>query len=180
MQVGENELLIEHEGKLYYQVSSRVYVEQEEIEAAGGVDVSRVYRDGETGRMVTAVTPNQLIQVEVTVNMPTDASYVIVEDSLPGGLEPLNENLDTTTLAAGDDNRPYWEQLGYNHKEIRDNRVSFFITDLVEGSHTFTYYARATHEGDFVAMPAEVYAMYDAAVWGRSASEPISVTVTGE
>jgi alpha-2-macroglobulin len=180
MQVGENELLIEHEGKLYYQVTSRVYVEQEEIEAAGSVDVSRVYRDGETGRMVTAVTPNQLIQVEVTVNMPADASYVIVEDSLPGGLEALNENLGTTTLAVAGDNRPYWEQRGYNHKEIRDNRVSFFITDMAEGRHTFTYYARATHEGDFIAMPAEVYAMYDVSVWGRSASRPITVSATVE
>jgi alpha-2-macroglobulin len=180
MQVGENELLIEHEGKLYYQVTSRVYVEQEEIEAAGSVDVSRVYRDEETGRMVTAVTPNQLIQVKVTVNMPADASYVIVEDSLPGGLEALNENLGTTTLAVAGDNRPYWEQRGYNHKEIRDNRVSFFITDMAEGSHTFTYYARATHEGDFIAMPAEVYAMYDVSVWGRSASRPITVSATVE
>ena len=177
LQAGENELVIEHEGKLYYQVSSRVYLEQEEIEAAGSVAVSRVYRDAETGDVITAVMPNQLIQVDVIVNTPTDASYVIVEDSLPGGLEPLNENLDTTSLIATDDNRPYWVQLGYNHKEIRDNRVSFFITDMVEGNHTFTYYARATHVGDFVAMPAEIYAMYDAAIWGRSASEPLSVTV---
>jgi len=135
------------------------------------VTVKRVYRDTETGEVITAVVPNQLIQVDVVVNMPTDASYVIVEDSLPGGLEPLNENLDTTSLVASNDNRPYWEQLGYNHKEIRDNRVSFFITELDSGRHTYTYYARATHEGEFVAMPAEVYAMYDTSVWGRSASE---------
>jgi hypothetical protein len=180
LQTGENEVRIEHEGKLYYQVSSRVYLEQAEIDAAGDVVVTRVYRDGETGRVVTAVTPNQLIQVDVTVNMPADASYVIVEDRLPAGLEPLNEKLGTTTLAARDDNRPYWEQRGYNYKEIRDNRVSFFITDMAEGSHTFTYFARATHEGDFVAMPAEVYAMYDASVWGRSASKPFAMTPSVE
>jgi len=39
------------------------------------------------------------------------------------------------------------------------------------GQHSLTYLARATHAGEFVAMPAEVYAMYDATVWGRSGSE---------
>lgn len=176
LKVGENKLEIVHEGKLYYQVSSRVYLAQAEIEAAGGVIITRVYRDSLTGKVVTTVRPNQLIWVDITFNMPTAASYVIVEDSLPGGLEPLNENLDTTTLSAGENGRPYWEQRGYNYKETRGNHVSFFITDMAEGVHTFTYFARATHEGDFVAMPAETYAMYDAAVWGRSASAPIVVT----
>jgi uncharacterized protein YfaS (alpha-2-macroglobulin family) len=175
LQAGGNALLIEHEGKLYYQVSSRVYLDQEEIEAAGSVDVRRVYRDAETEKVITAVTPNQLIQVEIIVKTPTDASYVIVEDSLPGGLEPLNENLDTTAVIAYGE-QPYWVRRGYNYKETRGNRVSFFITELDSGSHKYVYYARATHEGDFVAMPAEVYAMYDVSVWGRSASEPFVIT----
>ncbi len=39
-----------------------------------------------------------------------------------------------------------------------------------QGKHTFSYYARATHAGEFVAMPVEVSAMYDLTTWGRSAS----------
>ncbi len=41
--------------------------------------------------------------------------------------------------------------------------------------HTYTYLARATQAGSFTAMPAEVYAMYDTAVWGRSASNQIVI-----
>ncbi len=36
--------------------------------------------------------------------------------------------------------------------------------------------ARATHQGEFVAMPAEVYAMYDLTTWGRSASGRLHIT----
>lgn len=175
MRPGTNELTIEHEGLLYYVINGRVYQPETEIAAAGGVQVTRTYLDGVTGEVVTAVVPNQLIKVQLTVNMPTAASYIIVEDSLPGGLEPLNENLDTTTLLASQDTRPYWERVGYNHKEVRGDQVSFFITDMTAGSHTFTYYARATHVGEFIAMPAEVYAMYDLSVWGRSASRPLLI-----
>jgi uncharacterized protein YfaS (alpha-2-macroglobulin family) len=41
--------------------------------------------------------------------------------------------------------------------------------------HTFSYLARATHEGEFVAMPAEAYAMYDLTTWGRSASDVVTI-----
>jgi len=64
----------------------------------------------------------------------------------------------------------HWQEYGYNNKEAHSERVSFFITELNGGRHTFTYFARATRAGAFVALPAEAYAMYDLTVWGRSAS----------
>ncbi|GIV75817.1 MAG: hypothetical protein KatS3mg050_0211 [Litorilinea sp.] len=59
---------------------------------------------------------------------------------------------------------------GYNHKEIGGDRESFFITELSPGAHTYSYLARATQEGHFLALPAEAAAMYDKTTWGRSAS----------
>lgn len=170
---GSNELIITHEGVLYYTLRSHVYLAQEAIDASGVVSVARSYRDGVTGEVVTAVAPNQLVQVQITVVMSTTAAYMIVEDTLPGGLEALNDNLETTTLLA--ESGPYWEKVGYNYKEIRSGQVSFFITEMEAGSHTFTYYTRATHSGTFSALPVEAYAMYDLSVWGRSASQDLSV-----
>ena len=175
MVTGVNEIHIEHEGALYYQINQRIYRPQAEIDAAGDVEIVRMYRDALTDEVVTEVTPNQLVKVELQVTMPNDAAYIIVEDSLPGGLDPINENLDTASIVA-EDNRPYWQRHGYNHKEIRDNQVSFFITEMDAATYTFAYYARATHVGDFMAMPTEVYAMYDATLWGRSATRPLTVT----
>jgi uncharacterized protein YfaS (alpha-2-macroglobulin family) len=100
-------------------------------------------------------------------------------------LEALNEGLNTTSHVAAaydyyyDDSYYYhWQELGYNYKEIFGDRVSFFVTEMEPGRRVFSYYARATGNGRFTAMPAEVYAMYNLALWGRSASDQI--TITGE
>jgi len=172
---GPNRLRIEQggDGHLYYVIASRVYLPEEAIAAAGGVTVSRTFLDGETGRPITSTVAGALVQVRLEVTLPRDGFYVIVEDRLPGGLEALNEGLNTTSheASACEEPRYYWAEYGYNNKEVRGERVSFFITEMGAGQHTLTYLARATHAGEFVAMPAEVYAMYDATVWGRSGSE---------
>lgn len=174
LQTGPNALQITQSGsgRLYYTLNTRVYLAQSEIEASGVVQVSRVYQDAVTGQAIETAEAGQLVEVQIAVTLPENAAYVIVEDNLPGGLEPLNEGLNTTShvATAYEEPRYYWERYGYNYKEIHGDRVSFFITEMGSGQHVYTYYARATHSGTFVAMPVEVYAMYDLATWGRSAS----------
>lgn len=164
-------------GRLYYVINRRIYLPKAEIEAAGDVKVFRAYLDSETNRPVVTAEPGQLVQVRLTVEMPDDGFYIIVEDNLPGGLEALNERLNITSheASAYEEPRYYWQEYGYNNKEVHGDRVSFFITELSAGHHTFTYFARATHIGEFVAMPAEVSAMYDLTVWGRSASSVFTI-----
>jgi uncharacterized protein YfaS (alpha-2-macroglobulin family) len=115
--------------------------------------------------------------------MPNGAYYMLVEDHLPGGLEALNEGLNTTELDLTSEgyleSEPgfyLWEDYGYNYKEVYGDRVTFFITNFSEGYETFTYMARATTSGDFLALPAEASAMYDLATWGRSASDRVTVS----
>jgi uncharacterized protein YfaS (alpha-2-macroglobulin family) len=69
----------------------------------------------------------------------------------------------------------HWRFYGYNHKEIRFDRVSFFITEVQPGTRTITYLARATYEGQFEALPTEAGAMYDLTLWGRSSNDPVTV-----
>ncbi|MEZ4590783.1 MAG: Ig-like domain-containing protein [Chloroflexota bacterium] len=179
LQVGENEIVLTQSGsgRLYFGLNGRMYLPYDEIEAAGGVVVTRTYRDAETGLLLESIQPGQLVEVRLTVDLPDDGSYIIIEDRLPGGLEALNEGLATTSHIADAYSSPrfYWRELGYNYKEIRGDRVSFFVTEMNGSVHTYTYFARATQEGSFTAMPAEVYAMYDTAVWGRSASNQIVI-----
>jgi uncharacterized protein YfaS (alpha-2-macroglobulin family) len=116
-----------------------------------------------------------LVLIRLTVNLPQDGYFLILEDHLPGGLQALNEKLNYTGHVNhfnGDwyDEGFYWEDYGYNYKEIRGNRVSFFIKEMAKGAHVITYLARATQFGEFAALPAEVYAMYDDRLWGRSTS----------
>jgi len=99
---------------------------------------------------------------------------------LPGGLEALNEGLNITGHDVAAIERSYYDEkwdpffyddYGYNQKEIWTDRVIFFKTELSQGKGVFDYYARAMVAGRFTALPAELSAMYDEAVWGRSASE---------
>jgi uncharacterized protein YfaS (alpha-2-macroglobulin family) len=161
--------------ELYYDMSAQYDLPEIPSTPAGAVSVSRRYLDPKTSQPLEDIRAGQLVRVELTVDAPADASYVLVEDHLPGGLEALNENLNTSPTAAGNseygssDESYRWMDLGYNYKEIRGGSVSFFITDLSKGKHVITYLARAASAGEFRILPAQAYAMYDLGFWGRSA-----------
>ncbi len=185
LRAGDNSLRLTQSGggQLYYIINSRMIMPQVSVTAAGNVAVERVYVDEETGKQITGpVAAGQLVAVQLTVTLPGDGFYMLVEDKLPAGLEALDEGLNTSSHEGQGyndyytDDVPSWRRYGYNYKEVRGDRVSFFITELSGGMHTFTYYARATRAGQFVALPAEVWAMYDLAVWGRSASSELVVS----
>ncbi|MEM7113627.1 MAG: Ig-like domain-containing protein [Chloroflexota bacterium] len=181
LQVGANGVkVVSENGRLYATLNYHLYEAQSEIDAAGIVKIERTYLDPETNEPLTTVEPGQLVRVRLAVTLPNRASFMLVEDQLPGGLEALNENLNSTSRVDSygyDQRQGNWQRLGYNHKEVFGDRVSFFITEMKQGTTTFTYMARALHTGSFVAMPTEAYAMYDLATWGRSASD---VMVIGE
>ena len=183
LQTGANllQIIAEGEGRLYYAVVNRVYLAQAQIEAAGPVQVTRTYTSVDTPA-ATTLQAGELVRVTLNITFDQDASFVIIEDPLPGGLEALNESLNTTShVATADDCWEYcdpiyyWEDYGYNNKEVHPDRVTFFITEVAAGKITITYLARATHSGTFAALPTEVYAMYDPSIWGRSASSLMAI-----
>jgi uncharacterized protein YfaS (alpha-2-macroglobulin family) len=164
-------------GRLYYTLNERYQAAREAIEAGGAVSVFRTYLSPLDGRVVESIAAGDLVQVRVTARFPEGTRFVVVEDRVPAGLEPLNERLNTTVHDADffGVSTYSWHELGYNYKEIRDGRVSFFVTSLSGYSTSFEYLARATHSGTFTALPAEAWAMYEPEVWGRSASDEIQI-----
>ncbi len=173
-------------GSLYYLVIREALLPRVELPREGPLVVERVYLDPETEKPLTHITAGQLVLVRMDVTLTQDQSYMLVEDYPPAGLEPLNERLNTSSYAVRQDDVYddesgnhmdwlFWKWYGYNYKELRQGRVSFFISSLREGQRTFTYYARATHAGSFVALPAQAWAMYDLSVWGRSVSQKVII-----
>jgi uncharacterized protein YfaS (alpha-2-macroglobulin family) len=175
---GVNTLLVTTQGghALYYDLSTDYDLLQSNPAAAGKIKVKRSYLDPKTKQPLTEIQAGQLVKVTLVVDVPESTPFIAVEDYLPGGLEALNEGLNATPIGAAspwggyyeDFTHYYWEDYGYNYKEIRGDRVVFFITTFENGSRTFSYYARATTPGQFTALPAQVYAMYDLSMWGRS------------
>jgi alpha-2-macroglobulin len=129
MRPGSNSLRIQQSGSgdLYYAINNRVYREQAEIGSAGNIQVGRTYLDPATGRPITITVAGQLVQLQFEVRLNDQASFMLVEDYLPGGLEALNENLNTTSYSGTAQDQParQWQALGYNYKEVRSNRVTF-------------------------------------------------------
>jgi alpha-2-macroglobulin len=175
---GVNSLMVTAQGDhpIYFDLATRYDILRSEVDAAGSVQVTRRYLDPVTKEPLGIFTAGQLVRVEVRVQVPENAHFMAVEDRLPGGLEALNEGLNAANQVSMDswdyeDYRPfYWQEYGYNYKEIRADRVVFFITSMEKGTRSFTYYARATTSGTFIALPAQAYAMYDPSLWGRSES----------
>lgn len=163
-------------GRLYYAATWQTLrpMPAAEISALApherSVELQREYRLEDGGEAVTTFGRGDLVEVRLTLDVPAESWYVIVEDPLPAGLEALNERLGTTShRAASSGGLLYsWQELGYNRKDVHDDRVTFFITRLEPGRHVLRYLARAVTGGDFAALPAQVYLMYEPEVWSRS------------
>jgi uncharacterized protein YfaS (alpha-2-macroglobulin family) len=183
LQPGQNEIRIVKvgAGRLYARLTGHVYLRQERVEAVGDIGVARSYLDPDTGKPLRPGQPlnvGNLVRVQVTVHAEQEAWYVIVEDHLPAGLEGLNERLATTSYVAREfeEEAFSWQEMGYNRKDVLDDRVAFFVTQMRPGTHTYSYLARVTHAGRFYAPPAQVYLMYAPEVWGRSGDDQCRYT----
>jgi uncharacterized protein YfaS (alpha-2-macroglobulin family) len=187
----ESQLVLQKQGsgRLYYTLRMRSYVDAAAVQALDrGVQVEREYvavaQDTltPTGQLVTQAKLGEVVQVRITLRVPTDMTYFAVEDMLPAGLEPLDASLKTVSSAAqgpaleGEDEGDggYWSY--WTRSAVRDDRVALFATDLASGTYTYTYLARATTPGLFKAPPATAYQMYAPEVYGRSAGSPFTVT----
>jgi uncharacterized protein YfaS (alpha-2-macroglobulin family) len=97
-----------------------------------------------------------LIEVELIVDSKNDYEYLLLEDHKPSGFEP-------------DDQRSgyVWEGLRA-YRELRDDRVSFFLSTLARGQHSINYRMRAETPGFVSALPATIEGMYSPELVGNS------------
>jgi uncharacterized protein YfaS (alpha-2-macroglobulin family) len=141
------------------------------------IGLQRVYRLRGSDEPATQFQRGDLVEVKLTLDVPQESWYVVVEDPLPAGFEALNERLGTTSHLAALYEEPvyFWQDHGYNRKDVRDKVVTFFATRLEPGQRTLTYLVRATSEGDFTALPTQAQLMYEPEVWSRSNSARLQV-----
>ncbi len=152
---------------------------------AAGRGTSTTVKPVTAGLDNVTFTAGDLVQVTLRITTAQRRNNVAVEDLLPAGLEALNaqlattsaENIRNTSEGASDseatDTSPW--AAGINHTEIRDDRVLLFATALDPGSFTYTYVARATAPGSFVAPPAQVEEMYHPEVLGRTRASSVTI-----
>lgn len=159
-----------------------------------GIVLERWYERYEDGTPVTSVTEGELVRVRLRVTVPSDREFVVVDDALPAGLEAVDLSLRTSAPPTGarkgedtdhEEGRaefgvwegPWWSP--FDHRELRDDRVVYFATQLWKGTYTATYVARATTPGVFVRPPAHAEEMYNPGVFGRTDGGVFTVRPSG-
>lgn len=125
-------------------------------------------------------------RVRVSLKMVADSRryHVALVDPLPAGLEIVNPDLAVSSNAGiVDENASPFERIygwwwwgrWYQHENLRDERAEAFTSLLWDGVYDYSYIARATTLGTFIAPPAKAEEMYSPEVFGRSGSDWVVV-----
>lgn len=133
------------------------------------------------GKPAADVKGGSLVVVTVEVALPQESHYIVVDDPLPAGLEAVDSSFLTESEeerrrmeeGGGDDDGPFG--LGFNHVELRDDRVLLFADWLPAGVHRHRYLARALSYGTFRMPGSKAEEMYAPEVFGRSPEREVRV-----
>ncbi len=171
------------EGRYYYTVRM-TYAPKHTVQIAArdeGIKITKVYEDMK-GNPVTQgkFTAGEMYKVKLTVSVPHDRYFIVVDDPLPAGFEAVNVNLATTAKDNSSENtsnsaRWWWNFGGFNKSEMRDDRVVVFADRLPSGTHAFTYRVRATTYGTFELPPTKAEEMYAPEVFGNTTNQTVVV-----
>jgi hypothetical protein len=167
-------------GTVFYSMELRQTVGREDMAAApaGQVTVEREFRrilPKKAGSgywtLQTEATGNQLrqgerIRVRLTVTVPRDLDYVLIEDPFPAGCE-------VTERGRADDDTTwnYW----WSSIDVRDDRIAFFARRIPKGTHVIEYNLRAQTRGEYHTLPTLLQPMYASELRAWSAETRVVV-----
>ncbi len=176
-------------GRLYYRLGLRYaptdlsldpmdmgFVVQRTYEAVD--DPEDVVQD-EDG--VWHIKAGSLVRVKLSLVADNRRYHVALVDPLPAGLEIVNPALAVSGDVPQDPDASnyrygwWWWGTWYEHQNMRDERAEAFASLLWDGVYSYSYVARATTPGTFVAPPAKAEEMYSPEVFGRSSSDWVIV-----
>jgi uncharacterized protein YfaS (alpha-2-macroglobulin family) len=135
-----------------------------------------------------------LVLADLVIVTPSPRDFVVVDDPLPAGFEAVDSHLATTSsrLDAGEsgpepcaecDGEEGRDELAaghtffedYDQRELRDDRVLFFVDHMQAGMYHYRYLARATTLGKFVLPSTRVQEMYTPETFGRNGASLVSI-----
>ncbi len=167
-----------------------------------GLEVQREY-SVERGRgWILLDSPMQirlgeLVKVDLYVSLPAARHFVVLDDPVPGGLEPVNRDLATASQVDADKatvphaqgsvwfRSPTWRSYGdtrwsFYHKELRHHAVRFYSEYLPAGRYHLAYVAQAIAPGEFTVLPLRAEEMYHPETYGQSPPATLRVLLPGQ
>ncbi|MFZ4765618.1 MAG: alpha-2-macroglobulin family protein, partial [Roseimicrobium sp.] len=135
-----------------------------------GFGITRTYeRLTPTGQLEPAegLRVGDLIVVTLGIDVLQGNRYLALEDSLPSVFEPVNPHFGTQNKR--EDAKAHDDEWYCDHRELRHDKVLFFTNDGSKlGKFHLKYLARVIAEGDVIAPPARIEAMYQPDHYGLS------------
>lgn len=113
---------------------------------------------------LSTLKSGELVEVELEIDSKNDYEYLLFEDMKASGFEPVEV------------------RSGYNGNEMgafvefRDERVAFFVRQLMRGKHSISYRLRAEIPGKFSALPTKASAMYAPELKANSDEMKVGIT----
>lgn len=113
---------------------------------------------------LSTLKSGDLVEVELEIDSKNDYEYLLFEDMKASGFEAVEV------------------RSGYNGNEMgafvefRDERVAFFVRQLMRGKHSISYRLRAEIPGKFSALPTRASAMYAPELKANSDEIKIGIT----
>lgn len=141
-------------------------------------DYRKVMPDGST-TPAENLRVGDLIRISLGIDIGGGDRYLAIEDSLPSVFEPMNPAFETQNARQDGPFDDY--QLWFcDHRELHANRALFFTDHApAKGKFVLHYLARVIAEGDTVAPPAKIEAMYEPSKYGLSPTQRVITLPNG-
>jgi len=173
-------------GRLYYRAALLINRPVEDVQPLNrGMSVERLYYDAGCQAECAPLSALGLasvpqVTVRLTLSLPNDTYYLMLEDYIPAGAEILDQNLKTSQQAVdavtvtpvyadGDPFARGWGWWYFNTPQIRDDGVLWTADYLPAGTYELTYTLLPTQVGEFRVLPAHAWQAFFPEVQGTSA-----------
>ena len=180
-------------GRFYYSTRLSYALREPKSEATNaGIEVTREFAVQRNGAWAALTSPMQiqrgeLVTVNLFVRIASPRYFVVISDPVPGGLEPVNRDLATSSTVDSEQRgfsgpatslwftSPKWisfasSRWSFYHRELRHASARFYSEYLEPGNYHLSYVAQAIAPGHFVVPPTHAETMYDPDIFGESTS----------
>lgn len=158
------------EGQLYSTLVAKEWRTDTNAKAVEhGLKVTREYVNAKGYEYSLGV--GDMVEVRLIVSgLDTKNQYAVIEDQLPAGLVPVNENFENEQYG-----QPTQYQYGVSDREVTENGMVLSLWQIEGGEHTYTYRARVVSEGTFLTPPAFAALMYNPEIYGRTEAQTVQI-----
>jgi alpha-2-macroglobulin len=179
-------------GRLYYRINLQVDRPADTAQPVSqGLSIDRRFvLSGQDCRKVNCPPINGLkigdlaqpVFVHLTLTVPTDMQYLVVDDFIPAGAMVADSSLRTTQrgqTASYSPDDPFggagWGWWYFGTPRIYSDHISWAARSVPAGTYELTYQILPAQAGEFRVIPAHVYEYYFPEVEGSSAGSVFSI-----